>query len=459
MFSVYLIGAIMPQIKRILILGGGFGGINTLKFVQKKFKHDSNIKISIVSQNNYFIYTPMLTHVTSGLLRANDISVPIRKLCKQAEFYHATISSINLKEKLVTITRTFDGKVHALEYDYLVLSLGNVINFFGSENIEKHAFTIKTAEDAMAINHHLINMLESAAQTSDKSFQKKLMTFTVAGASFAGTEMIGEINQFIRDAAKHFYPSIDSENISMNLVASRDFILTGLGETLGRTAGKLLSQVGVDIFTNTKVVDAGEDFVKLDDGTTIPCMTLVWVTGSVIPPVISEIDCIHDKNSKLVVDQYLRLLEHKDVFALGDSALIIDPLTGKPYPPTALHSISESATVAHNLHSTIYDKNDLRPFYFNSPYTMTTLGKKVAVAVLHGMRYSGAIAWILWRIHYLKGLPLFEKKFRVGSSWILDLLFKRDLTFFGTIKTKTLSKVSLESSSSRLSVKDLLKNL
>lgn len=448
----------MTKTTKILILGGGFGGINTLQFAQNKFKHDSNIKISIVSQDNYFVYTPMLTQVTSGLIHPNDITVPIRKLCKQAEFYHATVSSINLKEKLVTITRTFDGKVHALEYDYLVLSLGNIINFFGNENIEKHAFTIKTAEDGMAINRHVINMLENASQTSDKSFQKKLMTFTVAGASFAGTETIGEINQFVRDSAKRFYPNIDPENISMNLIASRDYILTDLGENLGRKAGKFLSRAGVNIHTNIKVSDAGEDFVKLSDGTIIPCMTLIWVTGSVIPPVVSEIDCIHDKNSKLVVDQYLRLVEHKDVFAIGDAALIIDPLSGKPYPPTALHSIGESATVVHNLRSAIYDKDDLEPFYFKTRYTMTTLGRKVAVAFMHGMNYSGSIAWVLWRTYYLSKLPLFEKKFRVGSSWIIDLLFPRDLTSLGNVKTKTLTKIST-SSHSRPSVRDFLKNL
>lgn len=448
----------MAKITKILILGGGFGGINTLQLAQNKFKHDPNVKISIVSQDNYFVYTPMLTQVTSGLINPNDITVPIRKLCKQAEFYHATVSSINLKEKLVTITRTFDGKVHALEYDYLVLSLGNIINFFGNKNIEKHAFTIKTAEDAMAINRHVINMLESASQTSDKSFQKKLMTFTVAGASFAGTETIGEINQFVRDSAKHFYPNIDQESITMNLIASRDFILTDLGENLGRKAGKFLSQAGVNVMTNIKVSDAGEDFVKLSDGTIIPCMTLIWVTGSIIPPVVSEIDCIHDRNSKLVVDQYLRLVEHKDVFAIGDAALIIDPLSGKPYPPTALHCIGESATVVHNLDSIIYDKDDLEPFFFKTRYKMTTLGRKVAVAFMHGVDYSGAIAWVLWRTYYLSKLPLFEKKFRVGSSWLVDLLFPRDLTSFGNVKTKTLTKIST-SSYSRPSVRDFLKNL
>ena len=142
----------MPQIKKILILGGGFGGINVLKTIQNKFKNEPNIRISIVSKDNYFLYTPMLPQVSSGLIHPSDITIPIRKLCKQAEFYQASISSIDLEQKLVTITRTFDGKVRALDYDYLIIALGSNTNFFDNKNIEEHSFVIKTVEDAIAIH-------------------------------------------------------------------------------------------------------------------------------------------------------------------------------------------------------------------------------------------------------------------------------------------------------------------
>ncbi len=190
----------MHQIKKILILGGGFGGINILKSIQNKFKNNSNVRISLVSQDNYFLYTPMLPQVSSGLIRPNDITIPIRKLCKQAEFYQATISSIDLEQKLVTITRTFDSKVRALDYDYLIIALGSNTNFYDYKNIEEHAFVIKTVEDAIAIHNQIIHMLESAAQTSDVNFKKKLMTFAVVGGGFAGVETMGEINQLVRDS-------------------------------------------------------------------------------------------------------------------------------------------------------------------------------------------------------------------------------------------------------------------
>ena len=447
----------MSEIKKIVILGGGFGGINVLNLIQKKFKKATNIRISLVSQDNYFLYTPMLPQVTSGLIHPNDITIPIRKLCKQAEFYHAVISSVDLEQKLVTITTEFDGKVHALDYDYLVISLGGSTNFFGNKNIQKHSFVIKTVEDAISINSQVINMLESAAQTSDADFKKELMTFTVVGGGFAGVETMGEINQLVRDSVRNFYPSIGEENVCMNLIASKEFILPELGSKLGKMAGKYLSKSGVNVITSTKAVDAGEDFVKLDNGKTIPCMTLIWAAGIDIDPVISELECEHHKSGKLKVDKYLRVLGHQDVFALGDCALVTNPLTGEAYPATAQNSIHQSLAVANNLHCVITGKGRLKEFSFKSKGMMTTLGRKVAIAVMFGLPITGPIAWLIWRTYYLSRLPMSEKKFQVATSWLADLLFERDLTFIGTIKNKSLTKVDIPTKTT--TIKDFFRDL
>jgi len=431
----------LTETKKILILGGGFGGINVLQSIQNKFKNEPYVRISLVSQDNYFLYTPMLPQVCSGLIHPNDITVPIRKLCKQAEFYHAVISSIDLDQKLVTITREYDGKVHALEYDFLVLSLGSNTNFFDNPNIEKNSFVIKTVEDAISINSHIINMLESAAQTSDMDFKKELMTFTVVGGGFAGVETIGEINQLVRDSVKNFYPSIGDENISMNLIASKEFILPELGPKLGKMAQEYLRRTGVDVITNTKAIDAGEDFVRFDNGNLIQCMTLIWAAGTDIDPVVSELKCNHHQSGKVHVDEHLRLKDHQSVFALGDCALVTNPVTGKPYPATAQNAIHQSGTVVNNLYSKITGKNKLKEFSFESKGMMTTLGRKVAIAVIFGLHLKGPVAWFIWRTYYLSRLPMLEKKYQVATSWLADLLFKRDLTFIGKIKNKNLTKV------------------
>jgi len=446
----------MPQIKKILILGGGFGGINVLKSIQNKFKNEPNIKISIVSQDNYFLYTPMLPQVSSGLIHPSDITIPIRKLCKKSDFYQATISSIDLEQKLVTITRTFDGKVHALDYDYLIIALGSNTNFYDYKNIEEHAFVIKTVEDAIAIHNQIIHMLESAAQTSDADFKKKLLTFTVVGGGFAGVETMGEINYLIRESVKNFYPSIGEENISMNLVTSKEFILPELSPKLGKDAGKYLRKTGVNIITNTLAIDAGEDFVQLDNGEKIPCMTLIWAAGIAIDPVVSSLKCKHGKSGKLEVGKYLRLTDHENIFALGDCALITNPSTGEAYPATAQNSIHQSKTVADNLYSMLSGKTKLKEFSFKSKGMMTTLGRRVAIAVVYGVHCRGTLAWLIWRTYYLHKLPMLAKRFHVATSWLADLLFKRDLTFVGKIKKKSLTKVNLKFDT--LSIKDLFKD-
>jgi len=446
----------MPQSKRILILGGGFGGINVLKSIQNKFKNESNVRISLVSKDNHFLYTPMLPQVSSGLIHPSDITIPIRKLCKQSEFYQATISLIDFEQKLVTITRTFDGKVHSLDYDYLIIALGSSTNFYDYKNIEEHAFVIRTVEDAIAIHNQIIHMLENAAQTSDVNYKKKLMTFTVVGAGFAGVETMGEINYLVRESVKNFYPSIGEENISMNLIASEEFILPELGPNLGKDAGKYLRKAGVNVITNTKAIDAGEDFVQLDNGKKIPCMTLIWAAGIDIDPVVSSLKCEHDKSGKLKVGKYLRLADHENVFALGDCALITNPSTGQAYPSTAQNSIHQSRTVANNLHSMIIGKIKLKEFSFESKGMMTTLGRRVAIAIVYGLHFKGSLAWLIWRTYYLYRLPMFEKRFQVATSWIADLLFKRDLTFVGKIKRKSLTKVDIKSDTP--SIKDLFKD-
>ena len=447
----------MPQIKKILILGGGFGGINVLKSIQNKFKNNPNVRISLVSQDNYFLYTPMLPQVSSGLIHPSDITIPIRKLCKQSEFYQATISLIDFEQKLVTITRTFDGKVHSLDYDYLIIALGSSSNFYDYKNIKKHAFVIRTVEDAIAIHNQIIHMLENAAQTSDVNFKKKLMTFTVVGAGFAGVETMGEINYLVRESVKNFYPSIGEENISMNLIASEEFILPELGPNLGKDAGKYLRKAGVNVITNTKAIDAGEDFVQLDNGEKIPCMTLIWAAGVDIDPVVSSLKCEHHKSGKAKVDKYLRLVGHENVFALGDCALITNTLTGKAYPPTAQNAIHQSKTVANNLYSIITGKTKLKEFSFESKGMMTTLGRRVAIAVVYGVHCRGALAWLIWRTYYLHKLPMLAKRFQVATSWTADLLFKRDLTYVGKIKSKSLTKINLKFDT--LSIKDLFKDL
>ena len=428
--------------KKILILGGGFGGMHVLKELEKI--SSKNISITIVSEKNYFLFTPMLPEVASGMLNPRDITMPIREMCSSAKFYQADVSSIDLEQKLVTITRKFDGKNHALEYDYLVMAIGSVNNFFGNKSIEEYSFTIKTVEDAIELRNQIILMMEIAAQTGSVGLQQKFLTFTVVGAGFAGVEIIGEINHFVRKSVKQAYPSIIDKNINMVLISSRNEILPELNKKLGESARAYLEKMGVRIIKNVKAVNAGESHVELSDGEIIPCTTLIWTGGVTTDSVVGSLNCEHDKGGRVLVDKYLRLIGHPEVFALGDCAAVPDSDTGKYYPPTAQHALRESKIVSQNIKRILAGDLNLKEFSYHSKGMMATIGNKAGVASLMGHSITGVLAWIIWRTYYLFHLPTFESKIKIGVGWAINLFFGTDLTLIGETKSKNLHEITID---------------
>jgi NADH dehydrogenase len=426
--------------KKILILGGGFAGVSVLRELESSFKHNDDIKITLVNEDNFFLFTPMLPELASGMIRPSAISIPLRMICKKTEFIQAKVSSIDLASKLVAITRPFDGMVKVLSYDYLIIAMGSTTNFFGNKKIEKHAFTIKTIQDAIGIKTHLIHMLEIADTEKNQPLQEKLLTVVVVGAGFAGVETIGELNDFVRDSVKSYYHNINPDNIRMILVSAKDAILPELGEELGKKAYQSLQKAGIRIIPNTKAVDAEEDFVFLGNGEVIPCQTMIWTAGVTIDSVITDMNCEH-KSGRIAVDQYLRLASDDSVFALGDCAAITDAKTGGLYPPTAQHALRQSKIVTNNLKSAIFGKSNLQQFNFESKGMMAIIGKRDGIAKISGHSITGLAAWLIWKTYYLMMLPTFEKKLKVATDWTVNSLFTRDITLVRKIKRKSVNHI------------------
>lgn len=436
-----------PAKTKILILGGGFAGSNVLRELQKLFKRN-DVEITLVSQDNFFLFTPMLPEVSSGMLHPSDITTPIRSFCKTANFCHARILSIDMENKHVSVTRIFDQKETVLEYDYLVLALGSKDNFFGNANIEEFAFTIKTLEDAIAIRNHIIGVLECADQERDQILQEQLLRFIVVGGGFAGIEIATEIHHFLKDATKRYYKNIDSKKIHTIVVSAREGILPEVGDELGKFALGYVQKSGIEVITNTKAVDAGEDHVLLSDNTIIPCATLIWAGGVVVDPLISTLKCEHGQSGRVTVDQYMRLPDHPNVFALGDCANLVDSKTNTVYPTTAQIAIRQAKIVSENLVAAIGGNvNLMKPFLYHNKGVMATIGKRIGVALLNGKKVHGFSAWVLWRSFYWSHLPTREKKIKVGIDWLLSLIFRADIMTVGFIKKKTLSRLETPMSS------------
>lgn len=431
-----------PSIKKILILGGGFGGITALRQIEKDFQKES-VNITIVSDENFFLFTPMLPQVSSGLIHPSNISTPIRYFCKKAKFLQASVDSIDLDQQLVTIQRSFDNKVHTLEYDYLVLALGGKTNFFKNRSLEKHSFSMKSIEDAIAIRNHVILMLEQAAQTGDHELQRTLLTFVVIGGGFAGVETISEINQFIKKSITKSYPSINPKNINMILVVSRDRILPEIKNELSKKALDFLEKEGIVVLKNTKADDADEEHVMLNNGGKLACATIIWTGGITMNQVILELKCEHDKNGRIVVDEMLRMKNRENVFVLGDCALIKDNSTDSFYPSTAQHAIKEGELIGKNLASLFNHKKKLKKFSFHSIGIMAIIGNKVGIATIVGHNISGITAWVIWRAYYLSKVPSMDKKLKIAFDWIMDSVSVRDITLVGTIKKKTINSIHI----------------
>lgn len=421
-----------PNLKKILILGGGYAGVGVLNKIQKAFENNVDVNIELVSESNFFLHTPMLPEMATGTIEPRHIATPIRRFCKRAQFHQAKVVDISLDSKRITIQRISDESQKIIPYDYLVIAMGGKTNFFGNSNIEKNSFTIKSLDDAIKIRNHIISMLEDADQETDPVLQQKLMTFVVVGGGFSGVETVGEINDFVRESAKKFYRNISHENIKIILVSAGDKILPEIGN-LGEYAKQALQKAGVTVYINTRLVDISNDIATLNNGEKISTVTVIWAGGNTVEDVIQKIDTAHNQSGRLVVNEQLSLEDNPEVFALGDCVFSVDPRSGTPYPPTAQHAIRQAKTVAENLENKINGIGTQHDFIYDTKGSMAKIGKKDGVALLMGHEFRGITAWFIWKQYYLSTLPTNEKKIRVGLDWFVDLFFPRDITRLSSV--------------------------
>jgi NADH dehydrogenase len=329
-----------------------------------------------------------------------------------------------------------------LYYDYLVIAVGSETKFFGMSDVQQNALTIKSLDDAIRLRNHIISLLEQADQLLPESdynnkhieIPKNLLTFVIVGGGFAGVETAGELNDFVRDSINDFYHNIDSKNVKFVIVQSGNRLLPEMSEELGQFAMKNLRKKGIEIILNNRVIGGTNDNAKLNDGRIIGTKTIIWSGGVAPDSLVSTLECNHDdKSGRIIVDKYLELPRYKGVFSLGDCALIIDPNTGNPYPPTAQHAVREGATVAKNIIAEIEEKSDKKEvFDYKTRGMMASIGKRTGVGNLLGIQVHGFLAWWIWRNYYLANLPTFQKKMRVLADWIIDIFFKRDVTMLKT---------------------------
>lgn len=407
---------------RIVILGGGFGGVYTALHLQN-LREYHEYDVTLISRDNYFLMTPLLFEAGSGVLEPRHAVNPIRPLLSSVRFIEAEIEGVDFDARQVRTRHSPDDEPRLIPYDHLVVALGGVTNqslISGSE----HAMSFKTLADAIFVRNHVIDQLEHADVETDPATRGKMLTMVVVGGGLVGVELMGELTEFAR-AASRFYPRIHPEDFQFHLLEAGPSILPEMLPELREYAARRLRKRGVAIDTSTPVKRIEPQRLHLADGRTIEAATIVLATGVVPAPILQTLDLEKDRKGRVVVDATMRCPTRPEVWALGDCAAIPDP-QGRPYPPLAQHAIREARVLAENVASALRDR-PLRPFVYETLGVLASLGHFDGVGRVMRLKLRGVFAWFAWRSYYLFQMPRFERRLRIMFDWTVALFFKNDV--------------------------------
>ena len=433
--------------KKIVILGSGFAAVECAKKLENEFGNDPEIELVMIGEDNFLLFTPMLPQVASGMIETRHIVFPIRTICKKTKFYEGRIKNIDPYGKLVTIWGTGDKRSISIHYDFLIVALGSETNFFGMADVEKNAYTMKTLNDAVMLRNRIIDMLEQAENETNPILRKSFLNFVVVGGGFAGIETAGELMDLLLDVRK-YYPSIQKDDLKVIVLEAMGEILPGFNKKLASFAKQKLKERGIDIQLKKAVTsfDGNEVTIKTLDETpkdsidqseinSIITKTLIWTAGTTPVNTIKR-SMFKTEKGKIVINNFLEVPKFPGVFAIGDCALFVDPVTNRPFPPTAQIAEAQAKMAAKNLISLIKN-SEKEKFVYHSKGQLAIIGKRTGIATFLGMNISGFLAWLIWRNVYLSKIPTFDKKTRVFLDWMIDLFFDRDVSRLNFIKRET----------------------
>jgi len=433
--------------KKIVILGSGFAAVECAKKLENEYGNDPEIELVMIGEDNFLLFTPMLPQVASGMIETRHIVFPIRTICKKTKFYEGRIKNIDPYGKLVTIWGTGDKRSISIHYDFLVVALGSETNFFGMADVEKNAYTMKTLNDAVMLRNRIIDMLEQAENETNPILRKSFLNFVVVGGGFAGIETAGELMDLLLDVRK-YYPSIQKDDLKVIVLEAMGEILPGFNKKLAEFAKQKLKERGIDIQLKKAVTsfDGNEVTIKTLDETpkdsidqseinSIITKTLIWTAG-ITPVNTIKRSMFKTEKGKIVVNNFLEVPKFPGVFAIGDCALFVDPITNRPFPPTAQIAEAQAKMAAKNLISLIKN-SEKEKFVYHSKGQLAIIGKRTGIATFLGMNISGFLAWLIWRNVYLSKIPTFDKKTRVFLDWMIDLFFDRDVSRLKIMKRET----------------------
>ena len=417
-----------PRRKRVLILGGGFAGVYTAYELQKRLGDDP-VDVAIVNRENFFVFYPLLPEIISGAIETSSILNPIRLVAPQASLYVGEVDEINIENQRVDVRLGLYGRYQdqrPLYYDYLVIALGGVPNTIVVPGMADNAFDVQRLSNAFALRNHVIDTLEQADVETNPVDKRRLLTFVVVGGGTNGVEVVSEMHDMLVGVTSR-YRHIERSDIRVVLIHGGPRLIPDMPQSLGDFAEHLLGEKGIEMLLNTRVARVEPDRVFLDNGESIEASTIVGSVGVSPNPLIQTLPLEQNQKGQLRTSRSLNVPGHPNVWAVGDTAEVIDKHTGKPYPQTAQHAVREARTVAANIVASIRGEQ-MRSISYKTKGQLVALGHRSAVAYIMGLKLSGFPAWWIWRSYYLLQIPRWDKRLRVMFDWTLDLVFPPELT-------------------------------
>jgi len=407
--------------KRILILGGGFGGLHLVRRLERRLRR-GEVQVTLVDRSNYSLFTPLLYQVATGELPPHAIAYPLRVPLAQAgmRFLRTEVEAIDLDQRVV---HTADGE---LAYDVVVVLLGSVTNDYGIPGVREHALVVKWLEDGRALRHRILSTFEEAALHDDPAERRRLLSFAIVGAGPVGVELAASMRDLMDHTLRGIYPTIDFRTEpSITLIDGADRAIPQMDERLSRIAARRLEQLGVRLVFRTLVSEITGDTVRTRDGKTIPAHTTIWAGGIRTNPVVAALDLPHAKDGRLIVDAFFRAGGHDDVLAFGDAAAMDDG--GKPLPQLAQVAVLQAPAAAANLARLIRGE-PLLPYRHKRKGDLVALGRTSAGAEFARPVHivlSGLPAWTVWRTNYLMQLVGARNRGTLLAEWLLSFFSRR----------------------------------
>jgi NADH dehydrogenase len=419
---------------RVLILGGGFGGFYAARELERIATMNS-AQVTLVSDANFMLYTPLLPGVAGATLDPRHVVVPLRSQLRRTALVIGHVTGGDHARREIDVRRS-DGEAIELGYDHLLVALGSISRTLPIPGLAEYGVGLKTLSDSTALRNKVLDCLDIAESLDDSERRAEYLSFVFVGAGYAGLEGLAELQDFAAQAIG-LYPRCRAQGMRWVLVETRERIVPEVSPGLSVFAARELRTRGIEIHTSTTLTSVTGHEATLSSGERIPTRTLVWTAGVQPSPVVGSLGLPLDDGGRIVANREMRVIAHPGVWAVGDCAAVPDPArSGHACPPTAQHAIRQGRLAARNISASL-EERPARPFRYRTAGVVAELGHNKAVAITLGVRWRGLPAWLIARTYHLLLMPGLGRKLRLLADWNVALLFGRDSSSPGRLGSPT----------------------